>query len=93
MLLRKHLSVIEQAFMQRLYSTSGLFRVAKMPTVIMLDTSLSMSKYVDRLKMATDGGDLGARYTKRDLSHLIVRQVVDHISKTDMFDHIALVSP
>jgi hypothetical protein len=53
-----------------------------MPTVILLDNSLSMSKYVK----GTD------KTTYQQLSFLIIKQLADYFSKTDKLEYLALVT-
>lgn len=55
-----------------------------MPTVILLDNSLSMCKYIN-----DESAD--KKLTFRDLSHIIVRRLVEHISQIDEFEYISLV--
>lgn len=52
-----------------------------MPTIILLDNSLSMYKNLP-------GDD---NLTKKDLSHLIISHLIDHISNFDKFEYISLV--
>ena len=54
-----------------------------MPTVILLDNSLSMCKYATTKKEKS--------LTKRELSHLITRRYIEHISKIDSYEYVALV--
>ena len=50
-----------------------------MPTVILLDNSLSMCKYIK------------PGLTKRDLAHSIIHRLVDHLNKQEHKDYLALV--
>lgn len=55
-----------------------------MPTVILLDNSLSMCKYATTKKEKS--------LTKRELSHLITRRYIEHISKIDSYEYVALIA-
>lgn len=55
-----------------------------MPTVILLDNSLSMSKYVNK-------SDKTEKTTYRELSFKFIKQLMEHFSKTDKLEYIALV--
>ena len=52
-----------------------------MPTIILLDNSLSMNKLLD--------GD--NKLTKRDLAFKIINRIIDHLSINEKFEHISLV--
>jgi hypothetical protein len=55
-----------------------------MPTIFLLDNSLSMS---------TNEYELNEKIiTKRELSHSIIKRIVQHISSTDKFEYFALVA-
>ena len=55
-----------------------------MPTVILLDNSLSMCQYVKK------AGD-GERLTKRDVSYRIVHKLVEKLSTSNPYEKLALV--
>lgn len=55
-----------------------------MPTIFLLDNSLSMSKNEYELNEKI--------ITKRELSHSIIKRIVQHISSTDKFEYFALVA-
>lgn len=55
-----------------------------MPTVILLDNSLSMCKNV---KLAENDKNL----TKRNISHLIIKKLIEHISVHFKHESLALV--
>lgn len=55
-----------------------------MPTIFLLDNSLSMSKNEYELNEKL--------ITKRELSHSIIKRIVQHISSTDKFEYFALVA-
>lgn len=57
---------------------------AKMPTVILLDNSLSMSKYINKSNKIE-------KTTYRELSFLFIKQLMEHFSKTDKIEYLALV--
>ena len=53
-----------------------------MPTAILLDNSLSMSKRVNN----------ETNMNKREIAFRILNKIVDHLSKNDKYEQIALVS-
>ena len=63
-----------------------------MPVVFLLDNSLSMcqsanSRSSDEHMLKTHEENL----TKRDISHLIIRRIVQHLSNQDKYETFALV--
>lgn len=65
-----------------------------MPTIILLDNSLAMNKFVK----SDDGGGSAKQNdsskrptTKREISHLIVKKLIENFSKTHHYEHVALV--
>jgi hypothetical protein len=59
-----------------------------MPTVFLLDNSLSMCKYENE----SDKNSTEKLTTKRELSHSVIKRIVQHISKTDIYEYFALVA-
>jgi hypothetical protein len=56
----------------------------RMPTIILLDTSLSMMRFIK-----TNTSDQG---TKKDIAHMIIQDLVEIIKRVDKYEQIALVS-
>lgn len=54
-----------------------------MPTIILLDTSLSMMKFIK--------SDPLEQVTLRDIAHMIIQDLVEIIKRVDKYEQIALV--